>query len=488
MPGKDTYIDLGNGKYVHVPADATPEQLSALRVKLRSLQQTPAAPDPLTQQTQVAAPETSTRPFFEKPPVGTPFPSTNPIEQAGQRLDLLGKREGFAAQSPTPVSDASAIYFPAAAARQIIGGKVGAKVGSHFGPYGPLIGGATGSTLVGAAPEIGEHLGRLSAEIPEKIGLPGGFKINRNTPLPPESPEAIEEAAQQRATRMVAERTAEEKAGLRRPAIQIEAEKRAKVYETEMNQEAAEHEAIRKRYEKEQAAQTKAQQAERAHREEMGRRRYDTDAAQQRYQDAQAKAAELKAHKDQLEKIRGGKQRYSADAAQETFYADQAADLQKRITANEAEVNKAHADWNQLNDQWAEALNRRGPSGADPEAEGLANATKNANEKVAKTKVELGKRLARLNELRAKRAEAEAMAGGPSRVPAEVWNGLSDMEKARIYARWEQTQQMARESGMVHASRGASGERMTNAAMTERAIADARERLAELSKELEGLK
>jgi len=34
MPGQDRYIALPDGKYVHVPGDATPEQLSALRVKL----------------------------------------------------------------------------------------------------------------------------------------------------------------------------------------------------------------------------------------------------------------------------------------------------------------------------------------------------------------------------------------------------------------------------------------------------------------------
>lgn len=65
--------------------------------------------DPLTKQTQAAAPQTSTQPFYQKPPEGTPHSSANPIEQAGQRLDTLGRREQHALKSPTPVTNASMV-------------------------------------------------------------------------------------------------------------------------------------------------------------------------------------------------------------------------------------------------------------------------------------------------------------------------------------------------------------------------------------------
>jgi len=69
--------------------------------------------DPLTRKTQAAAPQTSTKPFFEKPPVGTPFPSTNPIERQGQRLDVLGQREEHAKRSITPFTEAASVIYPA---------------------------------------------------------------------------------------------------------------------------------------------------------------------------------------------------------------------------------------------------------------------------------------------------------------------------------------------------------------------------------------
>lgn len=86
---------------------------------------------------------------------GEPFPSTNPVEAAGQRLDLLGKREQHAQQSITPVSNAISILEPITAARQIVGGKIGGYAGDKIKPggVGELLGGLLGSMLAGSANE-----------------------------------------------------------------------------------------------------------------------------------------------------------------------------------------------------------------------------------------------------------------------------------------------------------------------------------------------
>src|ERR1019366_3893121 len=69
--------------------------------------------DPLTQQTQSAAPATTTRPFFQQPPIGTPFPQTNPIEKEATRQDSI-KARGAQAQnaSITPFTDTSSVIMP----------------------------------------------------------------------------------------------------------------------------------------------------------------------------------------------------------------------------------------------------------------------------------------------------------------------------------------------------------------------------------------
>lgn len=72
------------------------------------------------------------------------------------------------------------------------GGKAGEYAGNklNLGPTGKTVAQYAGSILGsilggGAGQQAGEMAKPLSLEIPEKINLPGGFKINRNVPLNP---------------------------------------------------------------------------------------------------------------------------------------------------------------------------------------------------------------------------------------------------------------------------------------------------------------
>jgi hypothetical protein len=455
-------------------------------------------------QVKAATPKTSTKPFFEPPPAGTPFPPTNPIEKAGQRLDLLGQREQHAMQSPTPVTNAAAIFAPVGAARQVVESKVGAAVGRKVAPYigvDPETAEVAGGALFNVAAEgVGKvsSMPKPTVKLKSKFSV-GPIQVDRNIPPPPETPESLEETASQRTAQKLAQRASDEKAGLVRPRAQVEAEKQAKVHEASMNKEAGEHDAIRKRYESERNAQTRAEQVEQAHREKLGRQRMQADAAQQKFHDdmekanqaaaaAEQKLQAAKTQREQLAREKLGKQRFAADKAQTQYaeaegarrtaadtaqgqaQADQIADLDRQIKTNEAEVNKAHADRERLNDQWASALNRRGKDLAplEKEAERLAGETQKATQKATTTKTELGQRLAKLNDLRVKRANAEAMAGGPSSVSPDVWKELSPEDKARIVARYHNTTAQARERGMVSAARGATGPQLSNDVMRTR--------------------
>lgn len=121
--------------------------------------------DALTTKTQEAAAAAGapTRPapkpaIYQKPPVGTPFPAANPIEAAGKRLDRVSELQERAKRSPTPFTDASNIYAPVAAARQIVGSKIGAYAGSNLAPY------------VGVSPETGELVGGAVGGLAGTVG------------------------------------------------------------------------------------------------------------------------------------------------------------------------------------------------------------------------------------------------------------------------------------------------------------------------------
>jgi len=200
---------------VHSFPDGTPDAVIDKAIKGYLSSKT----DPLTQQTQAAAPKTSTKPFFEKAPAqyttgtgkdkqevsGVPFPSTNPIEKAGQRLDTLGQREQHAMRSPTPFSNASAVLAPVTAARQIAGSKVGGYLGEKAAPLvglspetGAVAGGVTGGIVAGAGPKAVDTIGDLSLEVPNnkiKVKIPWtNIKVSRN--VPPTEAELMEQRAQ----------------------------------------------------------------------------------------------------------------------------------------------------------------------------------------------------------------------------------------------------------------------------------------------------
>lgn len=415
-----------------------------------------------------------------KPPIA-PMPKIN------VQPDAFNKNE---TPLGVPISPAGAAASLPRAAVGLAGGYGAGKVADYFDPDhkhpwlhdAAVMGGsiAAESTAMGAR-SVGKFASRATLEAPEKINLPGGFKINRNLPPPPEPEVSMEETATRNAAQKVAQRAADEKAGLRRPSADVEAERVAKAHEAAMNKEASEHDAIRQRYETEKTAQAKAEQAEQAHREKLGKQKMDADAAQQKYfddldkaekvkADAEARQTELKQQRDKLAAEREGKRKMSADAAQEKFYQSQSDEMDQKISDNEKEVNKAHADWDRLSTQHGSDLMKRGREikQMEGEAERLTGETAKATTKAAGTKTELGQRLAKLNALRVARAEAEAQAGGPSSVSPDVWKELAPIDKARITARYENTKARASERGMVHAARGESGAQLSNDAMRAR--------------------
>lgn len=147
----------------HSFPDGTPDDVIDKAIKGYASQQ-------LTQQTQAVAPATATKPFFEKPKVGTPFPSTNPIEAAGQRQDRLGGLQQRAMRSPTPFSNAVSVYAPVTAAKQVAGGKMGAFVGEKAAP------------LVGASPEVGSVVGGVLGSAGASIETPSSASLGSTRP------------------------------------------------------------------------------------------------------------------------------------------------------------------------------------------------------------------------------------------------------------------------------------------------------------------
>jgi hypothetical protein len=326
--------------------------------------------DPLTQQTQAATPKTSTKPFFEKPPAGTPFPSTNPIEKAGQRLDTLGKREQHAMQSPTPFSNASAVLAPVRAAEQVVGGKLGGYAGAKIAPHvgvspetGAVVGGLMGSTGAAVGRGVVETAGDLSLEVPNKVRIPGtNIKINRNIPPPPEPPEEI--AYQKTKTITEAQESAQAENVKRTSAA-------TKTREAAFNKEAEDRMAIQRRADEATEARMQAEKdaknarfrAEQTHAKELA----DMEKARQTELTAQAKVRQIQ---EQM------------DAAEATKDAKTQASLKSQMAQAEKEANAAAAQKERLRTQHGDDLMRR-----QREQDALDKTTKRAadEESVAKS-------------------------------------------------------------------------------------------------------
>lgn len=162
--------------------------------------------DSLTAQTQAAA-QAAAAPTGPAPLPASMQPNTNnQTDPSGKLLpqniaDALTKHmavqvaQNRAANSPTPVTNASAILAPVTTAKQIVGSKLGSIVGEHAAPY------------VGASPETGSAVGGLIGGVGASFGNPEGASseewqaINKSIGAKPssirlpKSATSIEEAA-----------------------------------------------------------------------------------------------------------------------------------------------------------------------------------------------------------------------------------------------------------------------------------------------------
>lgn len=148
MPQDNKIVALPSGERIQFPGSMADADISAAIQKHIGM-----SANPYSEAGANARPPVDQQ--FQKPPIGTPFPSSNPIEAAGQRLDLLGQREQHAQKSITPMTNAISILEPVTAARQIVGGKVGGYAGNKIAPggTGEVVGGMLGGILAGNANE-----------------------------------------------------------------------------------------------------------------------------------------------------------------------------------------------------------------------------------------------------------------------------------------------------------------------------------------------
>lgn len=140
MADQPTHVQLPDGTYVEIPPDATPEQLSAFRTKLAQKFPQATAPDLKTgagmeQYAQQQARHVPANGPSVTTDIQTGHKSVDPslqgetlMERAareqGEQQNRLGYAMNRAQQSPTPVTNASALYAPVGAARAIIGSKL----------------------------------------------------------------------------------------------------------------------------------------------------------------------------------------------------------------------------------------------------------------------------------------------------------------------------------------------------------------------------
>lgn len=220
MPGQDQYVALPDGSYVHVPGNATDDQLTALRTKLgggpeaEALRNPPREPSPV--------------PGIE----ATMGANERTIGEKGrsQRRDWLNRN---VAQPTT-----AALPYVGATAGGAIGGIPGAALGMAAGeaakggieqrppmetvkrlPLAAAQGAEAemGGQIVGAGlGAAGNALGRFEAA--DTVPVPGTrgavqFRVRPETPVP--TPPTLEEAAAQKAATKAAQRDADIAAGVR---------------------------------------------------------------------------------------------------------------------------------------------------------------------------------------------------------------------------------------------------------------------------------
>jgi hypothetical protein len=368
---------------------------------------------------------------FDKPPVGTPFPSTNPIEQAGQRLDTLGRREQRASQSPTPFTNAASVLYPAGE----LGGalaKGGVKGVAKSVGRGAVKAAATSSVGAGIGATVG---GRRGAEIGAGVGLAVSpfvpDKALADVPIARRLMFSEEELADMEAARKVTQRAADVKAGLKKipPPPDPEYVKAKTITEA---QEAAQGENVKRTT---QAAKQREAAFNKEADENMKIQRRADEAEKTRIAaEKEVKNSKLKAeqaHEKSLREIEAARQKELA--AQERLRTMHAEDIQRRggeqgkldqahadrLAAAEKEVSDAHADTERLRTMHGDDLMKRGR-----EHEALVKSAEDAGKEETSAKQEVAK------------VQAKAPASRPSGSglrPTETEQNLTRLFKKRIW-------------------------------------------------------
>jgi len=384
-------------------------------------------PDALTQQTDAAARSAGESTRATKPVLPTPQP-TGPISRlvsgavAGAKAMIPSVK-----QTPDAFSVATSGFGPIPnVIRSVAGGyeesrnqgqgvipSVGSGLAAATGLDAPGIreraqqgdvAGVVGEGIPAVAaaafgPKVAEGAGKVAGKIGEHIPdvrlkskySIGPIEIERKIPPPPEPP--IEEVAAKRAAEKVAQRRADEAAGLRRPQAEVEAERAAKQREAAFNKEASEQDAIRQRYEDAQNARMKAEKeaknarfkSEQTHAKNLR----DLEDARQKEITAQAKLKQIQDQMDAAEKAQreaAGSRQFKADAAQEKFYQDQQDSLKAQMKQAEKEANDAAAQKERLRTQHGDDLMKR-----QKEQDALDKAAKKAGDEEDSAKGELKK-------------------------------------------------------------------------------------------------
>lgn len=183
-PGQDQYVSLPDGSYVHVPGDATPQQLDQLRTKLSSQYADPLKTgqgmEEKAHQQAAVAPLNKT-PMTSEPPTGNAGTKERPIvsPEPGESFADTMKRGAEMGKTVTPEQIASSesqgirdipLVLGSASAPGIVGG-----LGESIAEGAPgllklgrgLIGATAGASL---GERGGSDVGRLAGPTGEKVG------------------------------------------------------------------------------------------------------------------------------------------------------------------------------------------------------------------------------------------------------------------------------------------------------------------------------
>src|ERR1700690_36232 len=199
MPGQDQYVALPDNSYVHIPSDASDDDLKALRTKLGGMQS--SGPDDLTKQTQAAAkaagastapestPKTPVKEMSKWGALTPPGWQADPVTfdpHHPERSEMLG----------APGAPMGAAMSIPRAVGGLVGGYTGAKAGEMVSnnPWvrdaGAVIGGMFGEGLGVQGESTYPAIKRATYEPPEKTSMGPLGKINWNRPPQTEFPSA----------------------------------------------------------------------------------------------------------------------------------------------------------------------------------------------------------------------------------------------------------------------------------------------------------